>query len=109
MNYTLNDWTFGLQDTWLGGYSQVTTAGQVYATPYVHSFNILDVNVERNFKADGTDFTAYLTVQNIINSSPALIGTSSLGEYYPTPGANGNGIGESFMGRYFTIGLKANL
>ncbi len=109
LNYTLNDWTLGLQDHWLGGYSQVSTAGQVYLNPYVHSFNSLDINVERTFQAEGAEMTAYLTVQNIINSSPALIGTSSLGEYYPTPGANGNGIGESFLGRYFTIGIKANL
>jgi outer membrane receptor protein involved in Fe transport len=109
LNYTLRDWSLGLEDRWIGGYSQVATAGQVYATPYVHSFNSLDANVQRKFDINGSDVTAYLTVQNIANSSPALLGTSSLGEYYPTPGGNGNGIGESFMGRYFTIGLKANL
>jgi iron complex outermembrane receptor protein len=103
LNYTLRDWTFGLEDRWLGGYSQVATAGQVYATPYVHSFNTLDANLQRNFAVDGADLTAYLTVQNIANAQPALLGSSTIGEFYPTP------AGQDIRGRYFTIGLKANL
>jgi outer membrane receptor protein involved in Fe transport len=103
VNYTLNDWSFGVQDRWLGGYSQVSTAGQVYAQPYVHSFNTVDLNVQRKFEIDGSDLTAYLTVQNLFQPNPALLGSSTIGEYYPTP------AGEDIRGRYFTIGLKANL
>jgi iron complex outermembrane receptor protein len=103
LNYTLEDWTVGLEDRWLGGYSQVSTAGQVYTTPYVHSFNTLDANLQRKFEVDGSAVTAYLTVQNLLDSQPALLGTSTIGEFYPTP------AGQDIRGRYFTIGIKANL
>ena len=103
LNYTLRDWTVGVEDRWLGGYSQVSVAGQVYVTPYVHSDNSLDVNVQKKFEIDGSEVSAYLTVQNLLDSQPALLGSSILGEFYPTP------AGEDFRGRYFTIGIKANL
>ncbi len=103
LNYTLRDWTLGLEDRWLGGYSQVATAGQVYATPYVHSFNQLDATVQRKFEIDRSEVTAYLTVQNLINAQPALLGSSTIGEFYPTP------AGQDIRGRYFTIGIRANL
>jgi iron complex outermembrane receptor protein len=103
LNYTLNVWSFGLQDSWMGGYSQVTQAGQVWTNPYVHSFNTLDANVQRKFDIGGSEVSAYFVVQNLLDAQPALLGTSILGQYYPTP------PGQSFVGRSFTIGLKANL
>jgi iron complex outermembrane receptor protein len=110
VSYSLNDWMLGLEDRWLGGYSQVATAGQVYASPYVHSFNALDANLQRKFEVDGAGLTAYVTVQNLLNAQPALLGNGLIGEYYPTPGASGtSSVGESFMGRYYTIGIKASL
>ena len=103
LNYTLRDWMIGVQDRWLGGYSQVSTAGQVYATPYVHSFNELDATVQRKFEIDRSEVTGYLTVQNILNAQPALLGSSTIGEFYPTP------AGQDIRGRYFTIGVRADL
>ena len=103
LDYALHDWRFSAEDQWLGGYSQVSTAGQVYVTPYVHSFNKLDATIQKKFTVDGSDVSAYLTVENLLDTQPALLGSSTIGEFYPTP------AGEDFRGRYFTIGLKANL
>jgi iron complex outermembrane recepter protein len=111
LNYTLNDWTVGLQDTWVSGFSQV--GGPVTATinnwvnPHVNSWNQVDVNVARNFEMDGADMTGYFTVQNILNAQPAYIPNGTIGQIYPTYQSGYNG--QSPMGRYFTIGLRANL
>jgi len=123
LNYALNDWTVGLQDTWASGFSQV--AGPVlpagttlynnaapnglnnWVNPYVRSWNQFDVNISRNF---GDSLTGYFTVQNLFNAMPAYIPNGTIGQIYPTAqtGLAGYSI-QSPMGRYFTIGVKANL
>jgi iron complex outermembrane receptor protein len=120
LNYTLNDWTLGLQDTWVSGFSQV--AGPVLAAnvnplavnglnnwvnPHVNSWNQIDANISRNFALDGADMTAYFVVQNLLNAQPAYVPNGTIGQVYPTYQSGYNG--QSPMGRYFTIGLKANL
>ena len=54
--------------------------------------------------------TAYLVVQNALNAQPAYIPNGTIGQIYPTAqtGLSGYSV-QSPMGRYFTIGLKANL
>ena len=66
LNYTLNDWSLGLQDTWQSGFSQVAgpilPAGSAQASaglnnwvnPHVNSWNQVDTNITRNFTMDGT-------------------------------------------------------
>jgi hypothetical protein len=104
LNYSINSWQLGLQDRWIGGFSQVSQAGQVYLNPHVGSFNVLDANITKDFEVDGANLSAYFVVQNLINQSPALLPPgANLGLDYPVP------QGQDFMGRYFTIGLRANL
>jgi outer membrane receptor protein involved in Fe transport len=111
LNYNLNDWNFGLQDSWVSGFSQV--AGPVTPTinnwvnPYVHSWNQLDVNIARNFKMDGANMTGYLVVQNLFNAQPAYVPNGTIGQWYPVYTTNYSI--QSPMGRYFTIGLRAEL
>jgi iron complex outermembrane receptor protein len=111
LNYSLNDWTVGVQDTWVSGFSQV--AGPVTATinnwvnPHVNSWNQVDMNVTRNFTMDGADMSAYFVVQNLLNAQPAYIPNGTIGQIYSTYQSGYNG--QSPMGRYFTIGLRANL
>jgi outer membrane receptor protein involved in Fe transport len=119
LNYTLSDWTLGLQDTWVSGFSQaagpVLPAGSPQAAaglnqwvnPHVNSWNQVDVNISRDFGLDGADMTAYFVVQNLLNAQPANIPNGSIGQIYPTYQSGYNG--QSPMGRYFTIGVKANL
>ncbi|MEO8302119.1 MAG: hypothetical protein ABI608_10015, partial [Rhizomicrobium sp.] len=111
LNYTLNDWSLGLQDVWVSGFSQV--AGPVTPTinnwvnPHVNAWNQVDVNITRNFTIDGTDMAAYFVVQNLFNAQPAYVPNGTIGQWYPvyTSGYSN----QSPMGRHFTIGLRASL
>ena len=119
LNYSLNDWTVGLQDTWVSGFSAV--AGPVlpvgtpnatgglnqWVNPHVNSWNQVDLNITRNFTIGGNDMAAYVVVQNLLNAMPAYFPNGTIGQIYPTYQSGYNG--QSPMGRYFTIGLKANL
>ena len=119
LNYALNDWSFGVQDEWVSGFSQasgpVLPAGSAQApaglnnwvNPHVNSWNQVDVNVTRNFTMDGADLAAYFVVQNLLNAQPAYVPNGTIGQWYPTY-TSGYSV-QSAMGRYFTIGLRANL
>ena len=120
LNYALNDWTFGLQDTWVSGFSQA--GGPVlgigvnslaplginnWVNQHVNSWNQVDVNVTRNFTMEGADLAAYFVVQNLFNAQPAYVPNGTIGQWYPVY-TTGYSI-QSPMGRYFTIGLRASL
>ncbi len=111
LNYTLNDWTVGLQDSWVSGFSQVsgpvTPTINNWINPHVNSWNQIDANISRNFEVDGADMTGYFVVQNVFNAQPAYVPNGTIGQWYPTY-TSGYSV-QSAMGRYFTIGLKANL
>lgn len=111
LNYTLNDWSLGLQDSWVSGFSQVsgpvTTTINNWINPHVNSWNQIDANISRNFEVDGADMTGYFVVQNVFNAQPAYVPNGTIGQWYPTY-TSGYSV-QSAMGRYFTIGLKANL
>jgi hypothetical protein len=122
LNYALNDWTFGVQDEWVSGFSLVggpiLPAGSAQASaglnnwvnPHVNSWNQVDLNITRNFTMDGTDMAAYFVVQNALNALPAYVPNGTIGQIYPTAqtGLSGYSV-QSPMGRYFTIGLRASL
>jgi hypothetical protein len=122
LNYTLNDWSLGLEDEWVSGFSLVAgpvlPAGSAAApaglnnwvNPHVNAWNQVDLNISRNFALDGADMTGYFVVQNLFNALPAYVPNGTIGQIYPTAqtGLSGYSV-QSPMGRYFTIGLKANL
>jgi len=111
LNYTLNDWSLGLQDVWVSGFSQV--AGPVTPTinnwvnPHVNSWNQMDVNITRGFTMDGIDMAAYFVMQNAFNAQPAYVPNGTIGQWYPVY-TSGYSF-QSPMGRYFTVGFRANL
>jgi hypothetical protein len=119
LNYMLNDWSLGMEDEWVSGFSQVAgpvlPAGSAqsatglnnWVNPHVNSWNQVDLNISRNFQYEGADMTGYFVVQNILNAQPAYIPNGTIGQIYPTYYNNYNT--QSAMGRYFSIGLKANL
>ena len=86
LNYALNDWSLGLEDEWVSGFSQV--AGPVTATlnnwvnPHVNSWNQVDLNISRNFQYEGADMTGYFVVQNFLNAQPAYIPNGTIGQWY---------------------------
>jgi iron complex outermembrane receptor protein len=108
LTYTLNDWSVGVQDRWVSGFSQVaglvTPAANNWVDPHVRSFNLLDLNVTRKFEVDGMDMAGYLVVNNVFNAQPALVpSVTNIGLNYPVA------PGQDIMGRYFTIGIRAQL
>lgn len=111
LNYSLNDWTVGIQESWVSGFSMV--AGPVTPTinnwvdPHVHAWNQVDVNLTRAFTVDGAGMSSYLVVQNLFNAQPAYIPNGTIGQWYPVY-TSGYSV-QSPMGRTFTIGLRANL
>ena len=111
LNYTLSDWSLGIEDSWVSGFSQV--AGPVTATinnwvnPHVNAWNQLDVNLARNFAMEGAEMTAYFVVQNLFNAQPAYVPNGTIGQWYPVYTNNYNV--QSPMGRYFSVGLRASL
>jgi outer membrane receptor protein involved in Fe transport len=122
LNYALNDWNFGIQDEWVSGFSlvagpilpagsaQVAAGLNNWVNPHVNSWNQVDLHISRNFQMEGADMNAYFVVQNFLNAQPAYVPNGTIGQIYPTAqtGLAGYSI-QSPMGRYFTIGLKANL
>ena len=111
LNYGLNDWNFGLQDSWVSGFSQV--AGPVTATinnwvnPHVNAWNQLDATIARNFQMGGTAMTGYFVVQNLFNAQPAYVPNGTIGQWYPVY-TSGYSV-QSPMGRTLAIGLRAAL
>ena len=111
LNYALNKWSFGLQDSWVSGFSQV--AGPVTPTinnwvnPHVNAWNQVDMNITRDFTVGGADMSAYFVVQNLFNAQPAYVPNGTIGQWYPTY-TNGYSV-QSAMGRYFTLGVRADL
>jgi outer membrane receptor protein involved in Fe transport len=120
LNYNLNSWHFGLQDTWVSGFSQVAgpvlpLGSTVYGTqsinglnnwvnPRVKAFNQTDINISRDF---GDGLTGYFVVQNLFNAMPDYIPNGTIGQLYPVY-SNGYAV-QSPMGRYFTIGIRGSL
>jgi outer membrane receptor protein involved in Fe transport len=111
LNYALNKWSFGLQDSWVSGFSQVagpvTPAINNWVNPHVNAWNQVDLNITRNFTMDGAGMSAYLVVQNALNAQPAYVPNGTIGQWYPTY-TSGYSV-QSAMGRYFTIGLRAQM
>jgi iron complex outermembrane recepter protein len=111
LNYALNAWSFGLEDSWVSGFSQV--AGPITPTinnwvnPHVNSWNQIDLNISRNFQLEGADMTGYFVVQNVLNAQPANVPNGTIGQWYPVY-TSGYSV-QSAMGRYFSIGVRANL
>jgi outer membrane receptor protein involved in Fe transport len=114
LNYALNDWSLGVEDEWVSGFSlvggPVTSTINNWVNPRVNSWNQVDLNISRNFQMEGADMTGYFVVQNLLNAQPAYVPNGTIGQIYPTAqtGLSGYSV-QSPMGRYFTIGLRANL
>jgi outer membrane receptor protein involved in Fe transport len=102
VSYKIGDWGLDMQDTWYSGFSQLTTAGQVYAHPRLHSFNTLDISIDRQIFSDSNALDVYFSVQNVFNAQPDILAPLSpaTGLTYPVNKS------ENAMGRYFMIGIR---
>ena len=105
VSYRLGSWGVNLQDTWFSGLSPRTTAGKVYVYPHLHSFNTLDVSIDKQIYSDSDALDLYFSVQNVMNAQPDIDAplTTATGLSYPVPPS------ENAMGRYFMIGVRGAL
>jgi iron complex outermembrane receptor protein len=102
LHYQVNGFGFGVQDRWLSSFSQKTADSQVFLHPEVEDFNTVDLNVDWKTKIGSAETTFYLTIENALNTVPPLYVTStSVGLQLPVQG------GYDIMGRYFTLGVRA--
>ncbi len=110
INYQVGDWGFNIQNQWLAGAKKATGFNsQNYVIPRLHSYDVMDVTIDRRFDLWGGSSTFYFNIQNIGNTRAPLRGQnpSVPGLFYPSGNTTGPGV-YSDMGRYFTIGLKGN-
>jgi outer membrane receptor protein involved in Fe transport len=107
--YKLNNWSFNFQDRWISGHPRSGLASRVYVVPRAESVNYVDVTIDREFVLNDEAWDAYLSIQNIVNTRPPVAPsqTNSPGLYFM--GAQQNAYGYDAIGRYFTIGIRANL
>ena len=106
IGYSLGDWTFNLTDRWFSSQNRSSQPATIfYAQPTVPATNYVDAGFSRRFKVDGADLVGSLTVQNLFNNTgeldPTL--TTNPGYSYPIPPE------EDIRGRYFTLGIRAEL
>jgi outer membrane receptor protein involved in Fe transport len=111
LNYTLDDWTFGVQDRWISSFNRANQPSIIYAQPRIPDSNYVDLNIEKKFTVDDATYSGYFTVQNVFNKLAPLDPTVSgaPGIYYPVANGQSGGSGADIMGRYFTIGIRASL
>jgi hypothetical protein len=112
IGYSVGDWNVDVQNQWVSGMKKASGfVNQVYASPRVSSYNVMDVTLARRFDMWGGSSSLYFSVQNIGNTRAPLWPTnaSNPGLFYPTSGSAGPGsFSYSDVGRYFTIGLRGN-
>jgi outer membrane receptor protein involved in Fe transport len=103
ISYKVNDWSFNLAQRWIGGFPATTTAGQVYAVPRLRSSHYTDLTIDRKFMVADSMVDGYFSVDNLFNDQPPFNPTDGTnpGRVYPVAG------GEDIIGRFFTVGIRA--
>ena len=111
INYSVGDWTLGLENRWISGFKRASQPTIIFAQPRIRSSDYVDLNIERKFTVDDSTYSAYVTVQNLFNDQAPLDPTTSgaPGIFYPVASGSSGGSDADIMGRYFTIGLRASL
>ena len=110
LSYEKADWSVSLQNQWLGSVKLASSDNalngnsQNYVEPRLSPYDVLDVTVDKRFHSWGTDTSVFLTVNNVANTRAPLFPSNSgiPGLFYPTLGFYDD------MGRYFTVGIRAN-
>jgi outer membrane receptor protein involved in Fe transport len=110
LSWESGDWGVSLQNQWLGRVKLATSDNalngnkQNYQDPYLKSYDVTDVTVNKSFQAWGAANSVFLTVNNVRNTRAPLFPSDSglPGLFYPTLGFYDD------MGRYYTLGIRAS-
>jgi hypothetical protein len=73
--------------------------------PRTKATDYLDVEVDRRFEAGGVTMDGYLSIQNLFNTLPPIDPSNSTNPGFVSPAPSMYNV----LGRYFTIGIRANI
>jgi outer membrane receptor protein involved in Fe transport len=110
VTYNLGSWTFTLQDRWLSQYNRRTLRTDVFVNPRIHSYNYVDLTIDKKFTIDDLDLSTYLSVQNVGNVKfPVGPNNNSTPDLYYM-GVQGPQVSQyDAIGRFFTLGVRVAL
>lgn len=100
-NYSDGPLQAGVQVRYIGEMVRTRDPSVFYANPTIEAVTYVDLNVSYAFEVDGKDLTAFLTVNNLFDRDPPLLGHGQPGQQYPTSQAI-----YDVVGRYFTTGVR---
>lgn len=114
INYKLGSWSFDVTDRYYTPFQRTTQPGVLfYAVPYGEALNYIDLNIEKEFDVDGSTVSWFFHIKNLVNTPPPIEPDNSTvpgGSPYGGHLSTGGGIGGvDNVGRYYTIGVRANL
>jgi iron complex outermembrane recepter protein len=111
VNYTVGNWQLDLENQWIDSGNKATTATMVYSPARYAAYDQTDITITRKFVVDGSVLNAYLGVSNVLDVKPPLFSVyaTNPGLAYPGPLGNYGGVPYDVVGRYFTLGVHANL
>jgi len=109
LSYNVDSWTFNFEDRWISGFPKAQAFGQIYAVPRVNAINYLDFSLDKIIRVNGSPIDVYSSVQNIANVRPPLNPANSTnpGLFFMSARPP-NLTAYDAVGRYFTIGVRAN-
>ena len=106
VTYSFDSWTFNLLHRWLSNFKNANNPTVIYsaANERTNSDNTLDVNVAKRVTVADQPVEVYLSIANILNTESPIYTTdqSNPGRVFPVS------TQEDAMGRYFTLGMRAN-
>jgi iron complex outermembrane receptor protein len=111
LSWNNDSWGVALQNRWLSNVNLKTSDNtlngntQNYVDSSLDAFNVVDLNVSKEFAFGDSNIEAFLAVNNLLDERAPLFPSNSglPGLFYPTIGIHDD------MGRYFTVGFKAKL
>jgi len=102
VGYDAGPFSVRWQARYQGAVVQTNNAALIYAQPNFPSHITHDLNVAYDFKAAGHTGQAYVTVSNVFDTAPRIVGGAAA-----TPGNMPSTAGDDdYIGRYYTFGLR---
>lgn len=105
LDYTSGGLNVLVSERWQSKQQPSDRSVNVDLRPDIPAYAYTDVSLNYKLKVGGTTLNPFLTVENLFNKKPPIIGGQNNvpGLYFPT------GTGFDVIGRYFTIGIRGNL
>jgi len=102
LDYSIGDLDVIMTERWQSSQKTSDRSVSFDLRPDVPAYSYTDISLSYKLKVGGTTLNPFLTVENVFNKQPPIIGGQNNvpGLYYPT------GTGFDVVGRYFTLGIR---